>query len=84
MTTAITASYQDTLAAAKKVGASKATDAGVMALFCAGSLQLLCGAVSPALVWRGAVASGMTARDLSRLAATDPMAISDLQWIETA
>ena len=72
--------YEATLAEARKAGASNATDAGVMALFCASSLQTLVGAVSPSLVWEGAQAKGMTARELAHLATRDAFAVSELMW----
>lgn len=74
-----TTTYAAALAAAKRVGASRADDAGLMALFCESSLQLLCGAVSPQLVWEGAQLKRMTAKELMAMA-QDPHAIDDLQW----
>jgi hypothetical protein len=74
-------SYDDTLAAARKAGASNATDAGVMALFCADTLQIAVGAVAPRLVFEGAQKTGLTALDLARLASSDPMSVSDLMWV---
>jgi hypothetical protein len=71
--------YAAALAAAKRVGASRADDAGLMALFCESSIQLLCGAVSPQLVWEGAQLKGLTTKELMDLA-QDPRAIDDLQW----
>lgn len=72
--------YEQTLAAARKVGAGCADDAGAMALFCEANIQLLCGAVSPRLVWEGAQRKGMTLLELGRLAGKDPMAVADLMW----
>lgn len=76
-----TVSYQAALADANKVGAAHATDAGVMALYCATSLQILVGAASPQLVWEGAQKTGMTARELNALALKDPNAVHDLMWL---
>lgn len=73
--------YQAALKAANKVGASHAADAGVMALFCATSLQILVGAASPELVWDGAQKRGMTALELAKLAQKDPLAVHDLMWV---
>lgn len=73
--------YQAALAAAKKVGAANATDAGIMALFCESPLQMLVGAASPQLVWEGAQKQGMTARELNELALKDPNAVHDLMWL---
>lgn len=72
--------YRNTLAAANKVGSANATDAGVMAQFCATSLQILCGAASPELVWEGAQKKGMTALELAELATGNPAAVHDLMW----
>jgi hypothetical protein len=74
-------SYQSALTAAKKVGAANATDAGVMALFCATSLQILVGAAGPKLVWEGAQKKRMSALDLAKLATNDPKAVHDLMWL---
>lgn len=72
--------YREALAAAKKIGASRATDPHLMALFCAGPLQTLVGAVSPKLVWEGAQKRGLSTKDLAALCNTDVFAVSDLQW----
>jgi hypothetical protein len=72
--------YQAELAAANKVGAARATDAGVMAQYCATSLQTMVGAASPEMVWEGAQKQGMSAVDLARLATTNPKAVHELMW----
>lgn len=72
--------YAEALAAARKAGARHADDAGLMALFCADSLQHLVGAVSPQLVWEKAQRSGLSTADLARLCAKDFMAVDELQW----
>jgi len=74
-------SYRAALAAAKKVGPARATDAGVMALFCESALQILVGAASPQLVWEGAQKSGMTALQLHDVAASNPNVVHDLMWL---
>ena len=74
-------SYHDALAAAAKVGSSNATDEGVMAQFCATSLQIHVGAASPKLVWEGAQKKGMTAIELATLATRDPNAVHELMWL---
>ena len=73
--------YQQALKAAKKIGAAHAADEGVMAMFCATSLQTLVGAASPELVWAGARKQGMTARELACLATSDAAAVHDLMWV---
>jgi hypothetical protein len=74
-------SYENTLKAAKAVGASHANNEEMLALFCAGPLQTLCGAVSPALVFQGAQAKNLTYSELAALAATDPMEVAELMWL---
>lgn len=73
--------YDDALAAANKVGLARATDAGVMAQFCATALMQLVGAASPQLVWEGAQKKGMGARELVELATHNPAAVHELMWL---
>ena len=75
------ANYENTLKAAKAVGASRANNEEMLALFCAGPLQTLCGAVSPKLVFQGAQTKNLTYSELAALAATDSMAVADLMWV---
>jgi hypothetical protein len=75
-------SYEAALAAGREIGASRADDNALMALFCEGPLQTLVGAVSPELVWDGAQRQGLTTRELGKLANSDVMAVSDLQWVD--
>lgn len=70
--------YENTLKAARRAGASRANDAQLMALYCADTLQLIAGAVSPALVFEGAQKSGLTT---AQLAALKPRAVSELMWL---
>lgn len=72
--------YEDALAAAKEIGARRAPDPQLMALFCDANLQTLVGAVSPQLVWEGAQKRGLSTKQLAALCATDVMAVSDLMW----
>lgn len=75
------ANYENTLKAAKAVGASRADDAQHMALLCDGPLQILCGAVAPNLVWQGAQKKGLTTSELAEMASTRPMEVTDLMWV---
>jgi hypothetical protein len=75
------ADYKTTLAAANKAGSARATDAGVMAQYCATTLQQMVGAASPELVWQGAQKKGMTALELATLAVKDPAAVHELMWL---
>lgn len=73
--------YEKALKSARKNGAAYASDTELMALFCEGFVPALVGyAVSPSLVWSGAVNKGLTTRQLVALTAVDPQAVSDLQW----
>lgn len=74
-------SYASALARGKSIGASRADDIALMALFCAGPLQTLVGAVSPQLVWEGAQKKGLTTRKLTALCAKNVMAVDGLQWL---
>jgi hypothetical protein len=74
-------SYKAALAAGQRIGARRADDNALMALFCDGPLQRLVGAVSPELVWDGAQKQQLTMQQLAALANSDVMAVSDLQWL---
>lgn len=75
------ATYQEALKTAAETGIKHATDAQFMATFCAASIQILCGAVSPQLVWEGAQKKGLTTKELAELASTDPAAVEELMWL---
>lgn len=75
------ANYENTLKSAKKTGASRANNEEMIALFCAGPLQTLCGAVSPELVFQGAQTKNLTYSELAHLAGTDAKAVADLMWV---
>jgi hypothetical protein len=75
-----TMTYEGALEEARKVGVGVCSDQAAMAAFCDSLIQTLCGAVSPKLVWEGAVKSGMTGIELARLAHKDPGAVSELMW----
>lgn len=73
--------YEEALAEAKRVGVRRASDPAAMAAFCESNIQFLCGAVSPRLVWEGAMKRGMTLLDLGRLAGSDTSAVAELMWV---
>lgn len=73
--------YEQALAAARRVGAAHADDAGQIAGLCDSTVQILCGAVAPRLVYDGAIKKGLTAVEFSRLLADDCAAIEALQCI---
>jgi hypothetical protein len=51
-----------------------------MAMLLDSTGQLLCGAISPRLVWEGAQAKGLTSEELARLMNDDPNAVHELMW----
>lgn len=72
--------WEQALAEAKQRGVGRCGDAAAMAAFCDANIQMLCGAVSPRLVWEGAQRKGLTFLELGRLAGRDPMAVEALMW----
>lgn len=72
--------YQEALREARTVGAAHASDAAEMALFCAGPLQTLAGAVAPRPVWEGAQKRGLTTDQLAAMCLRDATAVAELQW----
>lgn len=50
--------YAQALVEAKRVGASRCSDAATMATYCESALQIMVGAASPQLVWEGAQKKG--------------------------
>lgn len=73
--------YTAALARAKKAGTSKAADGDFMAQCCKNLIPVLVGAVSPKLVWEGAMLKGVTSSELMRMCHTDPSAVAELQWV---
>jgi hypothetical protein len=71
--------YQQALQAGKKIGASKAEGTVLLAMLCQ-SLALV-HAISPALVYEGAVKQGLDTKALMKLAASDPVALGDLMFV---
>lgn len=81
MSATATASYETALKNGKAKGASGCSDAEALALFLESSIQLLCGAVSPKLVWEGAMKKGLSLREVGALASSNSRAIEDLMWV---
>jgi hypothetical protein len=73
--------YAEYLADYRRDGAAKCGERALMAAFCESPLQQLVGAVSPKLVFDGAIKKGLTTHELARLCRDDPQAVSDLQWL---
>ncbi len=72
--------YEEALKSGRKVGASRADDAQLMAMFLDSTAQILLGAVSPYLIWTGAQKEGLTTPELAKLIHDDPDAARDLMW----
>lgn len=77
--TADTMTYQQALQAGKQVGASQAEGHVLLAMLC--QCLALVHAISPALVYEGAVKKGIDCKALVKLAATDPVALGDLMFV---
>ena len=73
--------YEDALAELKAKGAAHASEAAVIAGLCDGPLQTVCGAVSPKLVFDGAMKKGLSVAEFSGLMSSDSSAIADLMWL---
>ncbi|MDQ0809790.1 hypothetical protein QFZ63_001504 [Streptomyces sp. B3I7] len=76
-----TGAYAAALKACRAKGAVHAPNDALMAGLCQDVVQILVGAVSPQLVWEGAMKKGLTAKQLLSLCHTDYVAVDDLQWI---
>jgi len=75
--------YQEALAEARSQGLARCSDQAAMASFCDGCIQILVGAVSPRLVWEGAVTKGLTLTQLAELVHRAPIEVGELQWLPT-
>lgn len=73
--------YEEALAEGRRVGAGRAADPALMALFCEANIQRAIGAVSPQLMWEGAQKQGLTTRQLLALCEKDPMGAAELMWV---
>jgi hypothetical protein len=76
-----TMTYQEAIRESKRVGVVDQTDEVLMAGLCEGTMQILCGAVAPQLVWEGAQKQGLDSRTLMQMANTDPNAVHELMWV---
>jgi hypothetical protein len=75
------ARYPEALEAGRKAGAARATDARLMAMVLDSTAHILVGAVSPRLMWTGAMKAGLTTEELMTLIHDDALAASELQWL---
>lgn len=76
-----TGAYAAALKVCRAKGSAHAPTDALMAGLCQDVVQVLVGAVSPQLVWEGAMKKGLTAKELLDLCHADFMAVDDLQWI---
>ena len=72
-------SYDDALKHGAKVGASKAEGDTMLALLCRSLAAVH--AINSRLVYEGAKKRGLTYKDVSKLGANDPVALSDLMFV---
>jgi hypothetical protein len=72
--------YAEALEAADRVGSAHASETQLLAQFCRGTLPYVAGAVSPKLVFEGALAAGLNSRQLAQLCHQYPLAVAELQW----
>lgn len=73
--------YEEALAEGHKVGFGVCSDAAAMAGYCDTTIQHIIGAVSPKLVWDGAMKKKLTLLELGHLCITDPREVEALQWL---
>jgi len=71
--------YQQALQAGKKIGPSKAEGDILIAMLCQSLAYVH--AISPALVYEGAVKQGIDSKALAKLADADPVALGDLMFV---
>ncbi|NUS82700.1 MAG: hypothetical protein HOY75_08100 [Streptomyces sp.] len=72
--------WEQALAEAEQRGVRHCSQPAQMAVFCEAAMHHTVGAVSPRLIWEGAMRQGMTLTNLGRLAVDDPIACSELMW----
>jgi hypothetical protein len=73
--------FDEALASARRVGAAHTDTAGQIAGLCSSVLQLTCGALSPKLVYSGAMKQGLSVAQFSQMMSTEPHAVEQLQWL---
>jgi hypothetical protein len=71
--------YKEALKGEKKTGVKNCSEVEFLAGFCQ-TLPLIVGAVSPELVFNGAVKRKLSAKDLSKMAIEAPQDVIDLMW----
>lgn len=73
--------WDQALTEATERGVHKCSAPALMASVLDASLPFTVGAVSPRLVWEGAQKSGLTTKQVLRMAVDDVMAVEALQWL---
>jgi hypothetical protein len=71
--------YEQALKKAEQIGASKAGRQEFLALICKSLASVH--AISPALVYAGATKLGLDARQVAKLADSDPVGLGDLMFV---
>jgi len=71
--------YKEALKKGEKAGASNAGEEEFLALLCKSLASIH--AISPALVFDGAKKQKLTAKDVAKLAANDPVRLGDLMFV---
>jgi hypothetical protein len=71
--------YEQALKKGEKAGASKAGPEEFLALLC--KTLAVIHAINPALVFEGAKKQGLTAKQVTKLAADDPVGLGDLMFV---
>lgn len=71
--------FNQALKQAEKIGASKAEGKALLAMLCQTLASIH--AISPALVYAGAIKEGIDAKALVKLADADPVALGDLMFV---
>lgn len=72
--------YAQALASGRKTGASRCTDSEALAMLLEATAQILLGAVSPKLMWQGAMHRGLTQLQVAAMIRDDPEAARNLMW----
>ena len=72
-------SYEQALKRGERAGVSKAGDEEFLAMICKSLAAIH--AISPALVYEGAKKQGLSAKQVAKLAADDPVGLGELMFV---
>jgi hypothetical protein len=73
--------YRQCLKSGRKRGAANAERDELLAMVLESTAQLMLGAVSPELIFKGCLAEGIFAREVTDLMCTAPERVEALQWV---